>query len=90
MYDAIIMLLGMLWLLLGIIGLLLDHNKNKSLIERRNLFYVFFYISETIPTRVSNSSFPLITVTQTIGSNGKADVYSISSPFKSWTGHLLY
>jgi hypothetical protein len=42
MYDAIIMLLGMLWLLLGIIGLLLDHNKNKSLIERRNLFYVFF------------------------------------------------
>jgi hypothetical protein len=37
------MLLGMLWLLLGIAGLMLDHNKNKSLIEQRNLFYVLLH-----------------------------------------------
>jgi hypothetical protein len=43
MQDAIVMLLSMLLLLLGITGLMPDNNKNKSLIERRNLLYVLLH-----------------------------------------------
>jgi len=49
---------------------------------------MFYYIFKTIPTRVFNNSF-LITATQQIGLNGKADVYSISSRFESWSGRWL-
>ena len=46
------MLLGMLWLLLGITGLMQDHNKNKSLIERRNLLYILLHFLNNTDTSI--------------------------------------
>ena len=56
------MLLDMLWLLLGITGLLMDHNKTSN----GEISFMFYYISKTIPTRVFNNLFLLITTTQQI------------------------
>jgi hypothetical protein len=52
------MLLGMLWLLLGITGLMQDHNKNKSLIELRNLLYILLHFLHNTDTSIQYFASP--------------------------------